>query len=167
MGVLRNIISTPRTCNRCQRIWALIAVSNLALIFEALRFLPPQRQKMLGHKIEGAAIWQKNQFVIRISTFVTSPRSCSLASLKWLYLHATPKDKYALKVISLQTSRAGPREKTTFFFFFSLERMESKWIWCEFFLKANELTEKKFFRKCHWLFKNREMGIERDITLQF
>ena len=61
MGVLRNIISTPCSCNRCQRIRALIAVSNLALIFEALCFLPPHRQKMSGHKMQGAVIWQKNE----------------------------------------------------------------------------------------------------------
>lgn len=61
MGVLRNIISTPCACNRCQSIQALISVSNLALIFEALGFLPPHRQKMLAYKMLGTAIWQKNK----------------------------------------------------------------------------------------------------------
>lgn len=61
MGVLRNIISTPCARNRCQCIQALITLSNLALILQALHSLPSHRQKMLGCEMQGAVIWQMNE----------------------------------------------------------------------------------------------------------
>lgn len=118
MGVLRNIISTPCTCNRCQRIWALISVPGVALIFEALHFFPPHRRKMSGYKMQGAAIWQKNEVChMRFNTchisqdmLVSQPDVTAFA--------CNTKGQTCLEVISLPTSHAGSRERMNFFFLF-------------------------------------------------
>lgn len=98
-------------------------------------------------------------------------------------LACNTKDKCAHEGIGLQTSCADPREVMTlmtiyYFLFIFLFRMASKmdlmgvffsfYFFSFFLLKPNQLIEKSsLFRICHWLFENRKMGIERDITLQF
>lgn len=155
----------PCTCNRCQRLWALIADSDLAFTLGALRFLFAADKRCWAINCRGRWSGRRMGFVTRILLLVGSPRRCSLAKFKWLRLHAARRDKRALE----GDQPADPRKSMTFPFFYFCREWKVKWIWQESFSESRPVNREKssLFRRCHWLFKTREMGIERDITLQF
>lgn len=124
-GVPRNAISTPCAPDRCQCIQAVITLSNLALILEALHSLPPHRQKMLGCEVQGVVIWQISE--VCHTHFNTCHISKEMpVTQDWF--EATPKDKSALRVLILQTSCASPKERVTSLFLWSkMDLMGAFW----------------------------------------
>lgn len=145
MGVLRNIISTPCACNRCQSIQALIAISNLALIFEALGFLPPHRQKMLAYKMLGTAIWQKNKVChMRFNTCHIS-QEMLISQLQVTAFTSNTKGQMCPWSDQPGNIPRWSKGKDDCYFYFFYGEWQIKQIWPEFLLKANLLTEKKFF----------------------